>query len=91
MKMARRTKQSENEQTAPTGGLSLALRPSEGVKRAERVREENPTLEAVQLSLDSPQAYDVATEEDAKRVTSLLRRAAQDLGPGPVTVDVPER
>lgn len=80
--MARRAKQVENEQTAPTGALSLAVRPSEGVKRAERVREENPTLEAVQQSLEAPQAYDVATEEDAKRVTSLLRRAAQDLGLG---------
>ena len=69
-------------QSAPP--VSLSVRRSEGVKRAEREKESNPFTEYVQASLDQgcALAVDAADEETAKRYTSLLRRAAQDLNVG---------
>lgn len=64
---------------APATGLNLTVRRSEGIERAKRAKETNPTEEAVKASLtEGPLAYDVANEEEAKKVQSLLRRAAQD-------------
>lgn len=65
--------------TAPAP-LALSVRRSEGVKKAKREREFNPTEEAVLASAngEGALAFDVATEQDADRVLSLLQRAASD-------------
>lgn len=70
-------------QETPSPGLTLSVRRSEGIKRAERPKEDNPVLEAVRASLtEGALAYDVGSEKEAKQVASLLRRAAQTLGVG---------
>lgn len=76
--------QAEEVAEGTTGGLQLAVRASTGVQRAERKREDNPTTEAVRQSAEEgrPLAFDLPSEEEAKKVMGLLQRAAQDLGLG---------
>jgi hypothetical protein len=77
------TAPAETAEQAPSGGLAVQLRRSEGVKRAPRAKEVNPLLDHVRASLEEgPLAFDVANEEDAKKAASLLQRAATELGVG---------
>lgn len=82
--MARRNAKTDDQPAESTGsGLPLAPRASQGVARAVKVRDENPTLDAVRGTLvDGPMAYDVPDEESAKKVVNYLTRAATELGVG---------
>lgn len=94
---ARRTRSTEPTETteAPatevaetsTGGLQLAVQPSQGVQRAAREQKDNETLTAVKGAMsqsltDGALAYTVATKDDANKVVLLLQRGAKDLGVG---------
>lgn len=75
------------EQVPATGGLTLAVRASSGVRRAERERKDDETYNAVRDALsmtltEGAKAFDVATEEESKKVVSLLQRAATELAVG---------
>lgn len=85
-------KASETQTAAPTtGGLGFALKVERAavteIKRAapKRVKEDNPTEEAVKHSRENGEvlAFSGLPDEDAlKKVTGLLRRAASDAGHG---------
>lgn len=78
------TRKSAPKKDAPSGGLNLSVRESEGVKRTERPREDNPLEQYVDASLERGMALavDVNSRDEAKKVSRLLRRAAQTRGVG---------
>lgn len=76
----------EDSGTVSDTALTLTPRVSSGVVRAPRTGKSapNPVLNTVVHSLenDTPLAFDLKSETQAKDVKNLLRRAAQTLGCG---------
>lgn len=85
-KRAAQAAEADTQEAAPESGqpgLGLNLTRSEGVKRRERPKQENPTVDALQATLsEGPLAYTVNSKDAAKQVVNLLVRAAAQLSVG---------